>query len=604
MAWQAWFSLAVVGMVFGLLVATRVAPDVILLAALTLLLVFGVVGPDEALLGLSNPGMVAVAVLFVVSAGLRETGAIDMIAGRILGRPRSVTAAMMRIMLPVGAMSAFVNNTPLVAMMVPAVNDWAKKQSLAVSKLMIPLSYAAILGGTCTLIGTSTNLVVNGKLIEEEAKLAQAHQESQVRALGMFEIAWVGIPCAVAGGVYLLLIGRWLLPDRRPAMSQLQDPREYTVEMLVEANSPIAGKTIEEAGLRHLPGVYLAEIERDGLVVPAVSPHERLRSGDRLIFVGIVESVVDLQKIRGLIPAADQVFKLEAPRSDRCLIEAVVSRDCPLVGKTIREGRFRTVYQAVVVAVARSGQRLNQKVGDIVLNTADTLLLEAQPSFVDHHRSSRDFLLVSRLDDSSPPRHERASVALAIVAAMVAVVTLGWLSLLKASLLAAGAMILTRCCRATIARRSVDWQVLVTIGASFGIAQALEVSGAALFVSETLISLARDNPWLALAAVYVMTAVVTNFITNNAAALMMFPVALATAASLPGGGVNPMPFVIAVMMAASAGFATPLGYQTNLMVYGPGGYRTADFLKVGLPLILVTGIVAISLIPMIPGWEF
>ena len=249
----------------------------------------------------------------------------------------------------------------------------------------------------------------------------------------MFDITWVGVPAAIVGCAYIVLTSRWLLPDRRPAISPQDDPREYTVEMLVEPDSPLVGKTIEAAGLRHLPGVFLAEIDRDGIVLPAVSPQERLRGGDRLVFVGIVESVVDLQQIRGLVPATDQVFKLAEPRPERCLIEAVVSNTCPLVGKTIRDGRFRTVYNAVVVAVARNGERLQKKIGDIVLRPGDTLLVEAHPSFVDQQRNSRDFFLVSRLEDSNPPRHERALVAVAILVGMVAAVTFDWLSMLKAA---------------------------------------------------------------------------------------------------------------------------------------------------------------------------
>ena len=227
-------------------------------------------------------------------------------------------------------------------MLIPAVSDWAKRQQIAPSKVMIPLSYAAILGGTCSLIGTSTNLVVNGLFIK-----------SQGYGLPMFEITKVGLPAAIVGCLFILSTNRWLLPDRRPAISQSDDPRNDTAEMLVQPDSPLVGKTIEDAGLRHLPGAYLAEIDRDGTVLPAVSPQERLRENDRLVFVGIVESVVDLQKTRGLIPATNQVFKLESLRSVRCLIEAVVSNTCPLIGRTIRDGNFRTAYNAVVVAVVQ-----------------------------------------------------------------------------------------------------------------------------------------------------------------------------------------------------------------------------------------------------------
>jgi len=482
------------------------------------------------------------------------------------------------------AISGFMNNTPLVAMMIPAVSEWAKKYRLAVSKLMIPLSYAAILGGTCTLIGTSTNLVVAGFI-----------EKSGLPPLGMFEITWVGLPCAVVGLAFILAVQNWLLPDRRAAISGLDDPREYTVEMLVAPDSPLAGKTIEQAGLRHLEGVFLAEIDRAGYILPAVSPQEPLRAGDRLVFVGVVDSVVDLQRIRGLVPATDQVFKLESPRSSRCLIEAVVSNSCPLTGKTIRDGRFRSIYNAAVIAVARNGERLQMKIGDIVLRAGDTLLLEAHPSFADQQKNSRDFFLVSRLENSNPPRHERALLAMGVLVAMVAAVTTGVLSLLQASLVAAGAMIVTRCCTTNQARRSIDWEVLLAIAASFGLSGALESTGAAEVIAQSMIGLAGGRPWLTLAVVYAITLVATELITNNAAAALMFPLALAAASSL---GVSYVPFVIVVMMAASAGFATPIGYQTNLMVYGPGGYRFSDYMRIGIPLDLLVGVVAVLLAPL------
>ncbi|HWA98366.1 MAG TPA: SLC13 family permease, partial [Pirellulales bacterium] len=310
--WPKAVSLGTVVAALLLLTLPSAQPDLILMGSVVALVLFGILTPSEALEGLSNEGMVTVAVLYVVGAGVRDTGAIDWVAAHILGRPRSERAAITRLALPTTVMSAFINNTPLVAMLLPVVDEWCRKQRVAASKLMIPLSYAAILGGTCTLIGTSTNLVVDG--------LFKKHQGY---GLGMFDITWVGLPAAIAGCAFLILVGPKLLPDRRPAISELDDPREYTAEMVVPADSPLAGRTIEEAGLRHLPDLYLAEIDRDGTVVPADSSDERLRAGDRLVFVGVVESVVDLQKIRGLAPATDQVFKLDSPRSTRSLVEAV-----------------------------------------------------------------------------------------------------------------------------------------------------------------------------------------------------------------------------------------------------------------------------------------
>jgi di/tricarboxylate transporter len=618
MVLEAWFALAIVGLVLGLLVFTRLTPDVVLLGGLAVFFLSGVLSGPEALAGFSNEGMVTIAVLFIVGAGVVETGGVTWIADRLFGRPKSLVNAIWRTTAPSALLSALMNNTPLVAMLIPAVNDWAKQHRIAPSKLMIPLSYAAILGGTCTLVGTSTNLVVNGMLIRAaDAQRAAGEALTLPRGLGMFDITWVGLPAAVLGIAFILVAGRWLLPDRRPTMATARDPRKYTIEMFVEPASPLVGKSIEQAGLRHLPGLYLAEIDREGVILPAVGPHERLRGNDRLVFVGIVDSVVDLQKIRGLVPASDQVFKLDAPRPQRCLIEAVASSSCPVVGKTIRDGRFRSVYNAVVIAVARHGERIRGKIGDIVLRAGDTLLLEAHPSFAVEHHNSRDFFLVSRLENSNPPHYERAAMALAILLGMVAMVTfgeswgpisvplgfvtldLGEITMLKGALVAAALMLLTRCLRVDQARRSIDWQVLLAIAASFGIGQALDKTGAARAVTHAIADLSGGSPWWSLVVIYGVTLLVTEMVTNNAAAALMFPFALAAAADL---GVNPMPFVIGVMMAASAGFATPIGYQTNLMVYGPGGYRFSDYPKIGVPLDLLVWGVTVAIAPLV--WPF
>ncbi|MCI0683459.1 MAG: SLC13 family permease [Gemmataceae bacterium] len=588
MEWQAWTTVGIVLLVIGVLGFTRITPDLVMAGALTLLLTLGILNERDALDGFANEGMLTVAVLFVVAAGIRETGAMSFLAQRVLGHPHTPLATQARLIFPMASMSAFMNNTPLVAMMLPIVADWAKKHRIALSKVMMPLSFATILGGLCTLIGTSTNVIIGGLMARELGE-----------PLRMFDPVWVGLPCAAAGLIYMLVTTRWLLPDRQPAFSDRHDPRQYTVEMLVDPSSPLVGQTIEQAGLRHLTGLYLAEIDRDGEVLPAVGPHERLQANDRLVFVGIVESVVDLQKFRGLKPATDQVFKLSVPRTHRCLIEAVVSSSCPLVGTTIRAGRFRTVYNAAVIALARHGERVDKKLGDIELRAGDTLLLEAHPDFATRHRNSRDFYLVSRVEDSAPARHEKSWIALAILGGMVLAASLDWLTMLNAAMLAAGFMIITGCCSATIARRNVDWQILIVIAASLGLSKALETTGAARSIAEAVLGSAGGNPWVALFLLYGLAMLFTEAMTNNAAAVLIFPIAIATARTL---GVSHMPFVMAIMIAASCGFATPIGYQTNLMVYGPGGYRFSDYVRFGGLLNLLMWAVTVVLAPLV--WPF
>ncbi|MET0081720.1 MAG: SLC13 family permease [Sedimenticola sp.] len=589
MAWEAWFVLAVVLLCIGLLASNRFSPDLILMGGLTLFLVTGVISPQQALAGLSNEGMVTVAVLYIVVTGFRETGGINWIVDWVLGLPSSLAHAQLKVMAPVAALSAFLNNTPVVAIFIPAIDDWAKRNRLSVSKLMLPLSYAAIAGGTCTLIGTSTNLVINGLVISE----------TDFPTFGILDLVWIGVPVTLVVFFYVLVTQRWLLPERRPPVNLIADAREYTVEMMVEPGSPLVGKSIEQAGLRQLPGLYLIEIEREGQVLTAVAPHERLKGNDHLVFVGVVDSVIDLQRIAGLQPATSQIFKLDSRREERCLTEAVISNTSPLVGKTIREGRFRSIYNAAIIAVARNGETIHAKIGDIKLRAGDTLLMVSHPVFMEQHHNSKDFFLVGSLCDVRPVRHKRAPIAMLVLFVMVMSVALGFLSMLKAAMLAAGLMIITRCTTGRIARRAVDWQVLVVIAASFGIASAMQNSGAASGIAQWLLSFAQGIPHITLALVFITTALLSAMATNNAAAVIMFPIALSTSQSL---GVSFLPFAVTIMVAASASFATPIGYQTNLMVYGVGGYHFKDYLYFGGPLTVVVGIVTVLIAPL--AWSF
>ena len=571
----------------GLLVVQR-APDMVMIFAVVVLLAAGIVSPEEALRGMSNEGMITVAALFVVAAAIERTGALATLVDRVLGRPATLAAAQFRTMVGPGVLSAFVNNTPVVALMVPAIRDWARKNRFPVSKLLMPMNAAVVLGGLCSLIGTSTNVVVSGLVAAKRG-----------HPLGMFDITWLGVPLFLAGLVYLVVAGKHLLRDRTPVLDSSDDPRQYTLEMIVEPGSPLAGRSIEEAGLRHLDGLFLMEIDRGGHVIAAVSPTTGLEAGDRLVVVGVLDSVVELQKIRGLRPASDQVFSLDGPRAERVLVEAVVSASCPLVGRTIRDGHFRTTYGAVVIAVARDGERVRRKIGDITLEPGDTLLLEAGPSFLERQRSSRHFWLVSEVDGSNPPRHDKAWVAGVVLAAMVLAAATERVPMVAAALVAACAVVATACISSSEARRSIEWESLLLIAASFGLARAMEKTGLAESIAHTTIAAAGDRPHLVLAALYFVTMVFTELMSNNAAAVLTFPIAWQTAADL---GVNPMPFVMAITVAASCGFATPMGYQTNLMIYGPGGYKFADYIRFGGLLNLLVMAITVTLAPLI--WPF
>lgn len=589
------FVLCVLVAALLLLALTRIAPDAVFMAALTALMAvplpidggwqIGVLSAGEAVRGFANPGVLAIAALFVVVAGLRDTGAIDWIASGLLGRPRGERGALLRVMAPVAGLSAFLNNTPVVAMMIPAVQDWARRLKLPPSRLLMPLSYAAILGGTCSLIGTSTNLVVAGLVLSHDT----------MAPLGMFDITWIGLPSALLCGAVLLWLGPFLLPDRSSQERSLADPREYTLELLLPVGSALAGQTVDQAGLRNLPGGFLIQVERGDDLVAPVAPDYVLRAGDRLLFAGIVDSIRDLVKTRGLVVATDQVFKLDSPRHRRRLFEAVVAPTSVLSGASVRSASFRNRFNGAVIAVARNGARVRAKIGDIPLQPGDLLLVEADPGFDVRAGRSNDFLLIRSLEDSTPRRHSRAPLALAILVAMVAMTTLGVYPMLVAALVAAAAMVASRCCTLTEARRSIDWSILTVIGASLGLGEAMEQSGAAVWLADGVMHSFGQSPRALLAAVFVATAVLTSAISNTAAVALMFSVALATAHSISA---DPLPFVIGVMMGGSACFATPIGYQTNLMVYGPGGYRFGDFLRAGIPLSLLVGCVTVILTPL------
>ncbi|PVY70806.1 di/tricarboxylate transporter [Tamilnaduibacter salinus] len=585
---DAHLTLLTIGAVFATLIFTRVSADLVLAAAMAVLLVLGVLTPEQALVGFSNPGVLTVAVLYVIAAGLKQTGAVRWLADQLLGVPRSARGAQFRLIAPTAGLSAFMNNTAVVAMFIPAVQEWSRRLGLSASRLLMPLSYFAILGGTCTLIGTSTNLVVDGLI-----------QSTSGDALGLFELAWVGVPLILVGSIVFLLIAHRFLPDRGGLMQQMESAREYSVDMRVPEASFLAGKTIVEAGLRNLAYGYLMEIERGGRLMSAVGPETVLEAGDLLRFIGEPRCADEVRSIRGLAPANGGSEKLALESHRRCLIEVVLGPDFPGLGKNVRDARFRSNYGAAILAISRRGERLKGKIGDIRLQVGDTLLLEGSPDFVDQYRFRRDFLLVSLLNDAGRIDHRKAPLSALILVGMVLLNVVGLLSVFESALVAAGAMLATRCVTSTQARRAIDYQVLTVIAASFALGQAMQVSGAADSIAGLILGDASLHPWVALALVYLITAIMTELITNNAAAVLMFPIAVALANQLD---VSFMPYAITVMFAASASFLSPIGYQTNLMVMGPGGYHFTDYLRTGLPMTLAVGSTVVGLVPLIWGF--
>lgn len=594
---QPWAMLAIIVGMIGTLVTGRFGTDIVLMGVLAACVLLGLVDPDAAVAGFANHGLITVALLYVVAAGMKETGATNMLVARLLGRPKSLLETQARLTIPVAGVSAFVNNTPIVAMFLPVLTGVARRGGFPASKLFMPLSFASILGGVCTLIGTSTNIVV-ADLLNDYARDAGITHNGRPLRIGMFTLTAVGLPIAVTGLAYMLLFGRKLLPDRGSDQpDDLAEPREYMIAMRVSEDSPLAGKTVEQANLRNLKGLFLARIDRENASILAVGPDQVLRTGDVLNFVGNLDSVVDLQRMRGLVPITDEQDASQN-RPKLRLVEAVVAASSPFIGRSIRDCGIRTRYEAVVVAVHRRGHRLQGKIGQIVLRAGDTLLLEAPPGFVRRNRDSRDFYLVTERADSAAPRHDRAWAAVGILALLVVSISVG-VPPLVAAMVAAGLMIVTRCCTGPQARANVDWQVLVTIGAAFGVGAAVFNTGIASIVAHQIVELATPlGPWAMLAAVYCLTFVFTAVMTHNAAAVLMFPVAMSVADQ---AGLNPLTFAVGVAIAASCEFSSPIGYQTNLMVMGPGGYRWLDYTKFGGPLTILAAIICIVLAPIVYG---
>jgi len=585
MSADAWLTLAVIVVAFVVMARDVVSPAVALFAAVTVLLATGVVTPAQAFQGFSNPAPITVAALYVLARAVEKSGALQPVVNTMLGRGTGVRSALSRLMFPVAAASAFLNNTPIVAMLVPQVTEWAGRNRQSPSRYLMPLSFAAILGGMVTLIGTSTNLVISGLL-----------EASGRPPLGMFELTKIGLPIAVAGVLLIVLLAPKVLPERRPPRDQAEAAaRGFTVQLRVVGGGALDGRQVEEAGLRHLEGVFLVEVEREGEVIAPVAPNTVLKGGDRITFVGQVDTVVDLHAVPGLVSAEEaHLLEFDSPR--HTFFEAVVGEASPLAGSTLKEADFRARYQAAVVAIHRAGHLVRAKLGQVPLRPGDTLLLISDQGFRDRWRDARDFLLVSRLGGTPPAVPRKAGIVAAVGLAIVLGAGLGLLPILQLSLLGALALVLFGVLTPGEAKNAVDLEVVVVIASAFGLAAALQASGLADAVAGALAGgLGHFGPEAVLAGIVVATLVLKSVVTNNAAAALMFPLGLSAAADL---GLNGRAITVAIAIAASASFLTPIGYQTNLMVYGPAGYRFGDYARLGVPLTILVAVLLLVLVPL------
>ena len=589
--------------VVGALMADVGRPDLVLLSGLSVLLVSGVVSPDQAFAGFSNAAVLTVGALYVVAGGVQHTDALSTLDRVLFADTTRLGPVLARFMVPTSVLSGLLNNTPIVAMLTPRLQEWADAQNIPASKLMIPLSYAAITGGMMTLIGTSTNLIVAG-LMEAEG----------YEPLSLFDVTWVGVPAALVVIAYFVLGGHRLLPDRgASAPAAEQQLGQNMFEVTVTAPSPVVGQTVAEAGLRDLGDAYLTHVRR-GTEVLQGRPDRSLEQGDVLAFNGSLAARERLLARPGLtrtLPHPDGAHDDPARYETLPLYEAVIAESSNLVGTTLGEANFREQYQGVVLGIQRQDEPVTSPVGTTELQAGDLLIVEAPDDFEKRWSSGsrEEFYLVAPRngqarqaaategDDEGADRSGRAPIALGLTGAMVLAAATGLAPIVTAAFLAALLMILAGCIRPAEAQRALNVQVLVVIAAALGIGKAIETTGLATAAAQGVLSVAEPfGPVVVLVALYLLTNLLTEIITNNAAAVLMLPIAMAAASSL---GAPPVAFGVLVAVAASASFLTPIGYQTNLMVMAPGGYRFSDYARVGWPVTLLVMGTSVGIISLV-----
>jgi len=590
---DAWMMVAILGSTFGLLIFTRLPPAAVFLGALTLTITFGLAPLEASLKGFSNPGVLTIGALFMVAAGMYSTGAITMITEKLIGRPKSLLSAQSRILPPVAVGSAFLNNTPLVAMMIPVIRDLAKSCKLPATRLYIPLSYASILGGTCTLIGTATNLVVAGMVLDTLKR--GGNVPPGMREIGMFDLAWVGVPITIAGILFIMLTSRWLLPDSREPAIDITFRRRFGADFRVMPGSKLASKTLAASGFLEADDFTLVSITRDDCGSVEIQPGTRLAPNDVLLFRCLADAIPGLWRTEGLMPKMES-GRLGSDRFRHTLVEAALSRRCSFLGQPTGQMREDSPYKTKVVAASRGGQPFHPSVAGEVLQAGDIIVAEVDNSFFYENRNEVEFSMASKLTTQRIERRDKATAAILITMGMVVTAAMGWMSMLNAALLAGGLMVLTGCISLGSAGRSIEFSTLVVIACAIGLESSVSATGLSTIIAGALGKIGGDSAVIALIVVFTGCIVMDTLITNVASAAFMYPIAVVLANSL---GVDFMPFAVTLMVGASCSFISPMGYQTNLMVYGPGKYSFIDYVRLGVPLTVLVGVITVFLTPVV-----
>ena len=604
MTWEILFIFGLLTFAIVSFIWERISADLTSLTVFGILLFVSMLTKSDALptleatLGVfGNSAPLTIAGMFIVSAALERTGAIDLITGYLRKLVKLPYRGFMFIMiLGVAGVSAFVNNTPVVIVLMPVILSLSREMGVASSKLLIPLSYASIFGGTCTLLGTSTNLLASGILLDA------GHAP-----IGMFELASVGLPILAFGSIYLVLFGNKLLPHRETLTSILSDEerKEFITEAFIRAGSDLHGKTAKEGELlKH--GIRLLEIVRHGIAVPGDPRDHQLQYGDRLVLACRPSGVAEAHSMKGITIQTELAEGLETIVTDEgALVEGVVSPHASIAGSTLGEINFRQRFRMVVVAVHRKGTNQRERLSNLRLQAGDTLLMMGSTASIDSLANSDEIIILDRPRVPARSLRIKMPIAIATTIGIVTMATLNLVPIVSAVCLGVAILLLTGCMKAKDAYASVEWGILIIIFGMLALGQAMDSTGASLLIAENMTGLvgqfapAHLQNVIMLALIYVITSTFTEFLSNNAAVALMVPIALGIAVAL---GVDPRPFVVASCIAASASFATPIGYQTNTYVYGVGGYRFFDFTKVGLPLNLICFVVTVTVVPIF--WDF
>ena len=583
---HAWITIVTVLGMFTVMLCTKIRSDLVFLAAIGILFVTGVLDAKEAFSGFSGTSVITVGVLFVIVAGLTHTGVLQWIVKHLLGQPNSYSKAVMRLMLPVAALSSFLSNTTVVTLFVNIVKIWSKKLGVSPSKLLIPLSYASGMGGVCTLIGTPPNLIISG-----------LYQEKTGDAMNILTTTIPGLFC-LAVGVLSVIAMRRLLPSRKTPESAFESTDEYTVELQVPSDNPHIGKTLGEAGLFHVKGGSLIEIYHFDNVPSPVREDEYILGGDHLVYSGQIDEILELKNSHGLVSASQQVFTMSDDNKNRVLRTAYVTFGSKLIGKKL--GNFPPKNNISLVAVARRGERLNGAPRDVVLAAGDTLLLEF-PARMNMTGAESDPNIKFFDSENIPNIGAGTLISTTIMIAMVALSALGIIPLLQCVFLAAAAMLLFRCCNADQAMKAVNWEILMVFAGSAVLGLAIQKTGIAERLALGILDVCGTNPIVVMVAVCFVGTFITEFISNTAAGAMFFPIMYEAAGEL---GYEPFPFLVALMISVSSSYATPIGSPTHMLVYGPGGYRFSDFMRIGLLMnfiILAANIFIVNIVyPLTP----